>query len=138
MNIKQSYVAATICLLLVSVMPSSQVSESADRIYVVSMVNLIGSPEDYVGMNLQTVGFFKRHGNMRLFLTKEHALISDVVSSILISDTDNGDIYASGCLRSYSEITGNFTLIDPGAYGIVSVERIYDPIEKMVCWERRD
>jgi len=138
MNIKRNHVAVTICVLLVSVMPSSQAFESEARIYVVSMVNLIGSPENYVGMNLQTVGYFRRRGNMRLFLTKEHALISDVVSSILISDTDNGDIYASGCLRSHSEITGKFTRIDPGAYGIVNVERIYDPIKKVVCWERSD
>jgi hypothetical protein len=100
------------------------------------MVNLISEPDRYVDQKLAVIGYFGKYVNMHLFLTEDHATVSDTFSSILVSDTDDGDLYRSKCLMTYMEITGKFVKVEPNSYGIVDVERVYDPLKGEVCWER--
>lgn len=119
----------SLCLLLAC-------GVGADRPSVhVSLVNLLSDPDQYADRNVTVVGYLKDLANLRLFLTEDHALVNDTLSSILISDTDSADILQSGCLMMYVQITGQFVEIDPNSYGLVAVDRVYDPKKRNDCWE---
>lgn len=123
-------------IVCISLMMAPLMSLSKDQPILVSMVNLISEPDRYVDQKLAVIGYFGKYVNMHLFLTEDHATVSDTFSSILVSDTDDGDLYRSKCLMTYMEITGKFVKVEPNSYGIVDVERVYDPLKGEVCWER--
>jgi hypothetical protein len=111
------------------------ISSSLDRPAMVSIVHLLTSPERYVNQRIAVTGYFGR--DRRLFMTEDHAKISDTLSSIGVSDTDEGDLWRSSCLESYMRIAGKFVQMEPTpySYGIVQVEEVYDPVKREICWE---
>ena len=103
----------------------------------VSMAELIMDPAPYVGQTVAVTGYFKRHANLHLFLTDDHAEILDFESSILLSDTDEGDLHQLDCLERHVRVVGMLIAHSHGSYAIVDIQRIDDPGAEEVCWERK-
>lgn len=101
----------------------------------VSMAELIMDPAPYVGQTISVKGYFKRHANLRLFLTDDHARILDFESSILLSDTDKGDLHRLDCLEKYVKLVGTIAAHTPSSYAIVHIQRIDNLDSGEVCWQ---
>lgn len=108
-----------------------------NQTYSVSLVHLLTEPADYEGLEVEVGGFLKDEINLKLYLTKEHAVASDSLSSVLVSDTKQGDILQSSCLSSFVFVTGIFEkIVNQPGYLIKDIEHIYQPKSGKVCWSR--
>ena len=133
----KSWRHVVMCLSWIAIFASKS-SVASDEPKPVSLVELISNSQQYVSQKIITTGFLRHRLNWYLFLTADHARISDFESAIRVSETDNGDIYMSGCGGSYVSIVGTFSeSFDPGKYIIVDVVAILDPIKREVCWEQK-
>jgi hypothetical protein len=75
--------------------------------WVTSMTILQVSPEEFVGHCVEVHGYFDSGINIQLFLTKDHALILDYASSIMLMDnTKHGELFNSSCTGHYVSVIG--------------------------------
>lgn len=103
----------------------------------VSLIELLTFPDRYVGDVIVVKGYLDVHAGLQLFLTKEHAEMRDYVSSIIISDTDNGDIVKSKCIGSYAEVKGTVDLQMGIVLILSNVTKIINPSTAVTCWRKQ-
>lgn len=116
---------------------AAQAGEPDHRI--VSMVDLLTRPSDFDGKIVTVQGYLSL---MRLYMTRDHAEISDAPSSIPVRGPAPE---LAKCSDAYVHVVGWFGLRD-GEYGIVKtleVSRWVDPQSRSVgkawlstCWKR--
>lgn len=103
----------------------------------VSLIELIAHGSKYVGRRVVVSGYLADKINFYLFVTIDHAAISDYESSISISETDDGDILLFNCANAYVSVVGK--IVEPfekGEFGMVYVEAIFDHDSKKMCWKK--
>ena len=106
-------------------------------VIAVSLVQLLVYPERYVGQRVGVDGYLST--SMNLYLTSEHAKAHDALSSIIVSDADDGGITYSDCVDSFVSITATFIHLEYGQYALVNVTRIHRTQphpETGDCWSR--
>lgn len=111
---------------------------SADEVNVgpVSMVQLIVTPERFVGARLEVSGYLIRQ---RLYLTREHAELLDHSSSVELTNEFLPDDGKSPCANALVRVTGQFVETKPGAtYMISDVTQIFLPSSRTPCYRRPD
>ena len=75
--------------------------------WIASMTVLLVNPDEFIGQCIKVYGYFESGLNLHLFLTKEHAHISDYASSIRLADqTKNGELITSSCNEHYVSVIG--------------------------------
>ena len=99
-------------------------------------MKLIVGGEKYVNHRVEVFGYLESTGNIHVYLSKDHAKADDTVSSILVSDTDELEIYHSDCMSSYVNITGTLIEFDHGLLGLAAVEKIFQPSSSSYCWRQ--
>jgi hypothetical protein len=104
----------------------------ADGVAAVSFIRLLTEPERYEGKRIEVLGYLTAQG--RLYLTKDHAAERDAMSSVMVSDTDQGEITSSSCVDSYVRIRGRLEQADVASFIIVDVERAFQPSQGAECW----
>ena len=93
-----------------------------ERTIAVSMVQLLSSPEKYVGKTEQFVGYIQWDTTYRAYLTKDHAMMMDTMSSFALWDsTENGEI-TQNCKNSYAILEGHFSGIKGVAHKPITVK----------------
>jgi len=115
----------------------------------VSLVNLIASPERYVGQNVSATGFLSASSDY-LFLTKDHADLADRATGVklsilfLESDVSEHGIAATGCESRFVRVWGRFEgkdLLDIGIYRVSTIKalgKLGDRDFPQVCWSNRN
>jgi hypothetical protein len=101
----------------------------------VSMVELIVGGEKYINRRIEVFGFLASNTSLQVYLSRDHAKAGDSVSSIEVSDTDEGDIHFSDCMSSYVIITGTLIELDH-VLVLSSVEKIFQPSSSSFCWRQ--
>jgi len=91
-------------------------------IYYISMVNLINSPSDYKDKKVSLVGYLARESDPYLYLSKEHAFLSDISSGFPVFMRD---LIASKCMNRFVRITGRFTLDSPNEFALTDISNIW-------------
>ena len=87
---------------------------ASDRTNILSLVEAISDPEDYVGERVIVVGYLSRSA---LYLTEEHANVKDQASSLILNYENallfdgDGVIYSSVCENRFAVITGTLDLV---------------------------
>jgi hypothetical protein len=99
-----------------------------------SLSDLLVNADRYAGRRIAVYGYLDRNVGLDLFLTKDHAEGRDFVSAISVADTDNMDVYESGCLDSYVVLTGTFIRSDTD-YVLTAITRVYHSAGTTVCWQ---
>ncbi len=115
--------------------PIGALDAKKPSVIVVPLVKLLVDPHLYDGANVEVMGYID--GGIYLYLTKDHADNFDYLSSIIISDTDNGDIILSDCLPGYVKIRGLFARTKDYNYIIKDVTGLYKP-GFGPCWVKPD
>ena len=100
--------------------------------YVVSMIQLLDSLGRYEGKTVSVKGYLDTFTGLKLYLTKDHAIIHDFPSSILVSEEPG--ISDSECADSYVEIVGKIVRLNSSIFAIVDLTKISNPIDGNVCW----
>jgi len=103
----------------------------------VSMTQLIATPERYKGKKIRVIGYYSGEGDV-LYLSKEHAEISDNKSGIYISGPSLGKnvLRDSLCIGKYIEVTGKFRQTKDWAfYSIAGVKKAKAVKTGEWCWE---
>jgi hypothetical protein len=103
-------------------------------VFPVPMVKLLVTPTALDGKRVRVVGYLGP--DMRLYLTKEHALQLDFESALFVADAPDGSISKSACLGGWVELTAEVVQFDPGAFGLAHVVEISRPAAKneLRCW----
>tara|TARA_R110002072_G_scaffold250191_1_gene409066 strand:- start:43 stop:462 length:420 start_codon:yes stop_codon:yes gene_type:complete len=90
----------------------------------ISMVELILNGQAYEGSCISATGYLSHH-NPRLYLTKDHSLINDSLSSIYIVDrTEEGDVHQN-CGDNYVTVTGRLVAISKISVGIDEIKSVF-------------
>lgn len=77
-------------------------------------------------------------------MTRDHALIMDSASSVVISDVDGPELDDNACTGAYVEVIGTLDLIPAlGYYGVATVESItlvmdQESTRDSLCWSRHE
>ena len=87
----------------VSGCPSANSGDGPDR--VVSLINLIVTPEKYEGIAIRVSGFLSSTGS--LCLTREYAAMLDV-GAVHVLDQTPGAFLRNHCVDSYAMVEGTF------------------------------
>lgn len=106
----------------------------------VSLVELLANPQRFENKIVEVSGYLESINDLRLFLTKEHAVINDVKSSVEIFDsTDGGILIQLPCMSHYVKVTGKFSKVYKGyAHAIKDVSRIYEYDSNEFCWDTKE
>lgn len=117
-------------------------SEGEPGHHIVSMVHLLSRPSDFDGKIVFVRGYLKTGFGARLYLTNDHAKISDTASSIPV-EVPAPELME--CADAFVAVDGWFGLRD-GEYQIVKtleISRWVDPQSRTVdkawvstCWKR--
>ena len=131
-----------LCCVSVAFALFSQRSEaSADETgdIMVSMVRLLTSPSEADGLTVHVIGYLEDDIDLRLYLTRDHASLPDIMSSIAVQTRAKGDS-ASRCAGSYALVIGKFGRSNFGSFEILETLRIerWDPKSGKLehCWTR--
>jgi hypothetical protein len=136
--------------LIVSVTCQASTGEDEDGpANYVSLVNLIASPERYVGHNVSATGYLSATSDY-LFLTRDHAELGDSATGVKLSilfresDVSEHGVAATGCESRFVRVWGRFEgkdLLDFGIYNvstIVALGKLGDRDVPQVCWSNRN
>lgn len=110
---------------------------SSERI-AIPLVRLLVLPDDLIGENVRVSGFLDKKVGLRLYLTQEHARMSDFASSVAVADdTEDGSLTLSPCTDNHVDVIGVVGMrakLDPQ---IVDVQRVLtNTKDPGVCWAR--
>lgn len=113
-------------------------SEDDEPVMSLSMVHLIVAPQTFVDRRVSLTGYLNMQANLLLFLTKDHASVSDYASSITVGSPDNFDVFDSPCVDSYVNIQGKvFEVAGPGIV-LGDISKIVHAESNVVCWTAED
>ena len=126
--------AAAFVVLLLDALGGIPSAAESDGVVAVSFVRLLIEPEKYEGRRIDVLGYLA--ADSRLYLTKDHASARDGMSSVMVSDTDQGEITSSSCVESYVRIRGRLEEADTSSFIIVDVDRVFQPTVGTECWAR--
>jgi len=125
-------------VLVVLICTNGVAFASSDRpVFAVSLVRLLIEPQSHEDRSVEVVGYLKGGANLRLYLSKELADASDSMSSILVSDSDNGDISSSKCLTSMVRISGVLVRSDPNSFVLARIKSIRHANSNAPCWSAK-
>jgi len=137
LNFRARCATVVVVTLLVSALASCGVSDDNDELMVVSMVQLLSTPDRFEGKQVRVRGFLESKMGLKLYLTKDHAIARDYPSSLMVSDdTPGGSLTLSDCSDHYVQVTGKFDRLEGVRWAIVRVDEVLrtDTIES--CWKR--
>lgn len=101
----------------------------------ISIAELLGNERMYEGKRIHIAGYLG--ADMSLYLSKEHANAFDMESSFPISDTDDGGIEASSCLRSFVFLEARLEETDSDLFTLVDVSSVVQAGKgTQPCWSR--
>lgn len=82
-------------------------AKGRDKLFFVSLVNVIVAPDKLPSNYISVVGYLSNsHGNY-LYLTKGYAMVSDITSGIYVAISGPRDAY-SRCMNRYVRVTGHY------------------------------
>lgn len=106
---------------------------SGEGPFFVPLVALIATPDRYVGVRVDVVGYLDRP--LHLYLTRDHAAVEDVSSSIdIIDGSEGGTLTHSTCVSHWVELIGTFYRRSNGLFGIRDAEEVRRLDTYEVCW----
>lgn len=115
--------------------PSVATSGEQERI-AVSLVSLLATPERFEGKFVHVVGYLTSGPALHLYLSKEHAKIFDLPSSIFINDTSpGGTLTQSSCEGRFVRVRGVFGRYEGVQPAIVEVAQVDDLETHETCWK---
>ncbi|MDH3521304.1 MAG: hypothetical protein OEM49_12685 [Myxococcales bacterium] len=105
-------------------------AEPGDPLLPASLVQILVAPERYEGRRVNVVGYLAAGPQMRLFITRDHARVLDLESSVEVESEALG---ASDCMEKYARVVGKLARVNT-IWRIVEVERVarLDAFES--CW----
>lgn len=99
-----------------------------DRYTATSLVELIGDPEYYSGHNVMVFGWLHRAGNLRLYLTRDHAVAMDFPSSAAVMVEETRDLESVvACADAYVFVHGRVVMEPQLGVALEQIERIEFP-----------
>lgn len=101
----------------------------------VSMVQLIVTPERFVGARLKVPGYLR---GGQLFLTRDHAELRDDSSSIVLTADFLPADGKSPCGNALVWVMGKFIETKPGATYMLDVSQIFLPSSRTPCYRKPD
>lgn len=117
--------------------PSSAGSEEKrDPGFYVSLLQLLTNPDRFAGQVVIVTGYLDYVGHPRLYLTRDHALVMDHQTSIMVSYIT--DVTQDACMKHYVRVKGTFKRLDEYSYGLIDVESIRDQEKFKTCWRALD
>lgn len=127
------------CALLVLLWPLISLSnESREDVYYVPLVGLLTNPERFDGSLVRAMGFLKYDGQLRLYLTRDHAEIGDRQSSVVVVDTtDDASLTESSCALKYVSVTARFRRFPDRSFGLIDVHDVFDRDSQEQCWSTK-
>jgi hypothetical protein len=131
--------AKAICIALVfALIAETCWSTEREPILAVSLVQLIVNPEKYEGKTIQTKGYLHDAGVATLFLTREHAIMGDIDSAIVVwDDTGNALILRGPCLDRFVLVEGRVANRPGwGGWSLIEVGRISGVGDSQCEWRR--
>jgi hypothetical protein len=101
----------------------------------VSMIQLIANPERFAGRRIAVSGYLAE--GQRLYLTREHAELSDMSSAIDLSGEFLDDYRSSPCSKSLVTVSGRFVETKPPkTYMIRDIEQIVIANRATPCFSK--
>ena len=110
-------------------------SFNSNAYWGLSFVNLLAEPKKYENKSIAVMGYVKFLPITKIFLSKDHAILSDTPSSIIVEDmTQKGDMGVT-CKEDYVIVYGRWTKLG-GSYGISHIDKIVlaDGVKR--CWTK--
>jgi hypothetical protein len=102
-------------------------------------LDLLTTPEKFEGHVVYVMGYLKLSGELRIYLTRDHAEISDRRSSIVVVDTtDDASLTLSTCPSNYVDVTGEFKKFPDGMFGLIDIRKVRKRIDLGDCWVSGD
>jgi len=100
----KSKILATFLMILIS--PLSMADKS---VHAHSLTRLLVTPENAANTSISVKGYLDKGIQLSLYLTKEHAEIDDLLSSIFVANKISGNTDISRlCSGQYVEVQGGF------------------------------
>lgn len=122
-------------LCAISAPSAENLEPSAERkIYAVSMVSLLATPRKFEGKTIRVGGYLRFTGSLRLFLSREHADMSDALSSVVVVDSTDGGKIIRSCSDKYAYVEGEFRRDKLGAWSITGTRSVHDVDNMQYCW----
>lgn len=129
--------------------PNVSFSNEKDPVLFVSVIDLLVRHGDLSRSHISTAGFLGGVGNSNLYLTRDHAAVSDSASAIYASidysetDIDENGIPSTGCEFQFVRVYGYFKVINSqkiidNIYKIEKTQNLgYDePLIDTLCWSK--
>ena len=114
--------------LVIAVMLALTVSAACSKSRGASIVQLLATPKDFVGDRVIVNGYARSAGGtLRLYLTKEDALMWNNASAIPVAtvSVDGSRVDTDRCHDAYVMLIGEFGIVEPLLlYGIVEIESL--------------
>jgi len=105
-------------------------------VYPVSLVELLAVPEKYDGKEIAVIGYLKDTTSLDLYLSRDHAKILDLESSIQVIDTTpDGLLFQSSCAPNYVRVKGTFIKRADSMYVIAYIKSVSIIESLKTCWE---
>jgi hypothetical protein len=131
---------AAVVTLLCSSLGRSTSAEAGDvGDLSVPLVYLLTQPEKLDGMSVQVIGYLAYDSVLRIYLTRDHASVHDVLSSVSINvPLDDRDL--PKCAGAYALVVGRFGVGRSGRFEILNPIRVerWDTVSGGMarCWEQ--
>ncbi len=117
--------AVTISVAMLFAVVVSAGTDRDNSIHVHSIVQLVVAPSNFAGKVVQLHGYYGvRPPGSFLYLTKEHALMSDTTNAVRLWKTLDGTDMNSHkkCTERFLSVQGRYTKMDFGGYGLADIE----------------
>lgn len=130
---------AMLLVMMLLAAPGAPLAVERGEAYSVSLLDLLTKPEKFEGHAVYVMGFLKFSGELRIYLTRDHAEISDRRSSIVVVDTtDDASLTRSKCASNYVDVTGEFKKFPDGMFGLIGIRKVRNRIDLEDCWVASD
>lgn len=132
-KIRFSYFLA---MFLLCLLPTKSFSDDFE--HAISMTSLIVNKERYLNKKIRISGYYSGKNYPYIFLSKDHADISDLTSGVHVADHETGpDVMSkSPCQDQYIIISGNFRMNRHGIYAVYDVKKATAAKSAVLCWEK--
>jgi len=116
----------------------SPLAGESEEVYSVSLLRVLTTPETFEGHVLRVMGFLKYEGELRLYVTRDHAEIGDRRSSTVVVDTTvDASLTESTCPMNYVSVTGTFRKFPDGSFGLIDIREVVNRNDLEKCWAMR-